>query len=106
MASLFDRLNKEQPSPPPTKKPQPPLAQTLLDWLQHWSKPTISARDIYRGHNRIRDRKKAIIAAEILAVHGWLIPLKTHRYDRHEWRIVRKPIVYPTVAAETVEKDP
>ena len=35
------------PEPEPIKEAQkPPPAQKLLDWLQHWTKPTVSARDI------------------------------------------------------------
>lgn len=91
------------PAQTPTKKAQPPLAQKLLDC----SKPTVSTRDILiYGPSSLRDRRKAIIAAEILAVHGWLIPLKTPRYDMHKWQVVRKPTVFPTVAAETADLSP
>ena len=74
--------------------------QKLHEWLQNdWNKPTISARDIYKfGPNSIRDPKKAIGLAEILAGHGWLIPNKTRRRDMREWKIVRGPGGYPTVA--------
>ena len=60
MVSLFERLDKGRP--PPTRKAQEPSpAQKLLDWLQHWSKPTVSARDIcIYGPNAIRDRQRAI----------------------------------------------
>jgi len=52
-------------------------AQKLLDWLQHWTKPTVSARDIcIYGPNSLRDRRSAIDAAEILVKTGWLIPTK------------------------------
>ena len=103
MASLFERLDKGRPSP--IKKTQKPsAAQKLLDWLQHWTKPTVSARDIrIYGPNAIRDRKRAIDSAAILVKEGWLIPIKTRRYDMCEWQIVRKPIVHSTVAAETTE---
>jgi len=112
MADLFERLNKEQPKFKVSTinselAQKPPLAQTLLDWLQRWNKPTISTRDICQfGPRSIRDRKNAIIAAEILAVHGWLIPLKMRQYNAHKWQIVRRPIVYPAVATETVKIDP
>jgi hypothetical protein len=103
MASLFERLDKGRP-PPAMKVQKPPPAQKLLDWLQHWSKPTVSARDIcIYGPNSIRDRESAIASAEILVKNGWLVPIKTRRYDMHEWQIVRKPIVHPTVAAEVAE---
>src|SRR5262245_50678430 len=96
MASLFERLEKGRP---PTKKAQEPSPdQKLLDWLQHWSKPTVSARDIcIYGPNSIRHRERAIDSAEILVKHGWLIPNKTPRRDMHEWQIVRKSIIHPTV---------
>src|SRR5262245_32131520 len=98
MASLFERLDKGRPSP--IKKTQKPsLAQKLLDWLQHWTKPTVSARDIcIYGPNSLRDRRSAIDAAEILVKTGWLMPNKTRRHDMHEWQIVQKPIIHPTVA--------
>src|SRR5262245_17430737 len=103
MASLFERLDKGRP--PPTKKAQElSPAQKLLDWLQHWAKPTVSARDIcIYGPNAIRDRESAITSAEILVKHGWLVPIKTRRYDMREWQIVRKPIIHPSVAAEAAE---
>jgi hypothetical protein len=67
------------------------LAQKLLDWLQHvWSKPTVSARDIYtHGPNSIRDRERAIDLAEILRKHGWLISIEARRRDMKEWQITR-----------------
>jgi hypothetical protein len=103
VVSLFERLNRGRP--PPTRKAQEPSpAQKLLDWLQHWSKPTVSARDIcIYGPNAIRDRQRAIDSAEILVKNGWLVPIKTRRHDMHEWQIVRKPIIHPTVATEAVE---
>ena len=104
MATLFERLGKGRPPPAEpggvARKLLP--AQKLLDWLQHWTEPTVSARDIcIYGPNSLRDRRSAIDAAEILVKTGWLILNKTRRHDMNEWRIVRKPIVHPTVAAET-----
>lgn len=97
MASLFERLDRRRTAPP-AKIPQPPLAQTLLDWLQRWNKDTISTRDICNyGPRILRDQRKAVLAAEILAVHGWLTPLKTRQRNAHKWEITRKPIVHPTV---------
>jgi hypothetical protein len=103
MVNLFERLDKGRPSPiKKTQKLSP--AQKLLDWLQHWAKPTVSARDIcIYGPNSIRDRESAIDSAEILVKTGWLMPNKTRRHDMHEWQIVRKPIIHPTVATEAVE---
>jgi hypothetical protein len=79
-----------QPIVPPTDYKSPPV-ERLLDWLvNRWGKPTVSARDICRfGPKPLRDRKSAEVMAEILVEHGWLTPLKTHRYDRREWQIVR-----------------
>jgi len=107
VASLFERLDKMRP--PPVKEPSKQArkllpAQKLLDWLQHWTKPTVRARDIcIYGPNSLRDRERAIDSAEILVKNGWLVPIKTRRHDMLEWQIVRKPIVHPTVAAEAAE---
>src|SRR5262249_53745290 len=86
---------------PPTKQPQElSLAQRLLDWLmQCWPKNPVSRRDISNhGPRPIRDKSKAIEAAETLERHGWLVPAPTHRHDRRVWQIVRKNVVRPTVA--------
>jgi|SRR5215471_4500025 len=106
--NLFERLNKGRPPPvedrlkPETSTASSELArdlQKLHEWIQHWSKPTVSARDIYKfGPNSIRDPKKAIGLAEILVGHGWLIPNQTRRRDMKEWQIVRGLGGYPTVA--------
>jgi hypothetical protein len=108
MASLFEQLDKMRlpPVEEASKQARKPLpAQKLLDWLQHWTKSTVRARDIcIYGPNSLRDRERAIDSAEILVKHGWLIPVPTRRHDMHEWQIVRKPIVHPTVAAQTTEK--
>jgi hypothetical protein len=107
MVDLFKRLDAGRPPPAEAaiKQSRNNLepTQKLLDWLQqHWAKPTISARDIYKfGPNSIRDPKKAIGLAEILVGHGWLIPNKTRRHDMREWRIVRGPSGYPIVATVT-----
>ena len=76
-------------------------AQLLLDWLiADQTRTIISARDICRlGPGQIRNRESALNSAKILVEHGWLIPLESHRHDRHRWQIVRKPILCPTVAA-------
>ena len=105
MASLFERLNKERLTaeanavkPELARKPLP--AQSLLDWLlNYWTRPTVSARDIYRlGPNSIRDRQKVSDLTEILVRQGWLAPNQTRRRDMHEWQIIRKPIIHPTVS--------
>jgi hypothetical protein len=96
VASLFERLDRGRP-PPIDKTPVKPhaSAQRLLDWLQHWSKPTIRARDICIYGPRPRNRESAISSAEVLVRHGWLVPTKTRRYDSLEWQIVRRPIIRP-----------
>ena len=69
-----------------------PPAQKLLDWLQHdWTKPTVTARDIYTyGPRSIRDRQSAIDLAEILVKHGWLAPIKARRRNMKEWQIIER----------------
>ena len=104
MVNLFDRLGKGRPPPAEAASIQPRgelEAQKLLNWLQHWAKNTITMRDIcVFGPNSLRDKKSAIRSAEVLVHHGWLIPNRSHRYDQRVWRIARKPILGPTVAAE------
>jgi len=101
MVNLFERLGKR---PPPAEKKtersnELEHAQKLLDFLQRWAKNTVSVRDICVFAPRsLRDRKTAIDAAEILVKHGWLMPLASHRHDRREWQIVRKPLIPATVA--------
>ena len=104
MADIFERLAQERPPQTPQEL-TPPLAQTLINWLQRgWIQPTVSAREIHRlGPNSIRDRKSVSNSTEILVKLGWLVPIKTRRHDMHEWQIVRKPIIHPTVATEAVE---
>jgi hypothetical protein len=96
MASLFERLAKGRP---PTeevlKQPRessPPI-EKLLDWLvNHWAKPTVTAREIYiYGPNSIRDKKTALGLTHILVERGWIAPIKPHgrsRRDKREWKIV------------------
>ena len=110
MANLFERLNKGRPPPAQVEEKDQKRrdeeallvpAQKLLDWLQRWEKDTVNLRDIgQRGPKSIRDRKSAIQAAQILVHHGWLVPKKMRRYNARVWKIARKPIVAPTVAAE------
>jgi hypothetical protein len=105
MANLFERLG--QPSPVKTKIKQPHKddpAQRLLDWLQRWSRPTVRARDICQyGPHANRKLECVVSSAEVLVKNGWLTPIKANRHDTHEWRIVRKPILHPTVLRETAE---
>src|SRR5215470_111532 len=99
MATLFDRLDRGRPPPPTEKTQKPSPAQKMLDWLQRWSKPTISVRDVHiYGPRPLRGRKNVVDAAEVLVKNGWLTPLEPHRYDMHAWRIIRRPpIISPKV---------
>src|SRR5258708_7004341 len=100
MTNLFERLSKERPSLSSNKKAQKPPAQLLLDWLQRWPKPTVSPRDIrVYGPNSLRSRKNASDAAEVLVQNGWLAPVTTRRHSERAWRIIRKLIISPNVAA-------
>src|SRR5262245_46239424 len=96
--TIFDRLAQRRPATEEKVTVDP--AQKLLDWLQqHWTKPTISRRDISNhGPGSLRNKQSAIDAAETLERHGWLVPAPTHRCDRRVWLIVSKNIVRPTVA--------
>ena len=90
MVNLFERLDKGRPPPPP-KQAQPSPAQTLLDWLQHWAKTTVTAREVYTyGPNSIRNKKTTLSLAQILVEQGWLVPIETRQYNTHEWKIVRR----------------
>jgi hypothetical protein len=75
-------------------------AQKLLNWLLHWGKPTVCAREILiYGPRSLRNPVKALSSAETLVKYGWLVPAKKHRRDMHKWEIVRKPVIPPNVAA-------
>jgi hypothetical protein len=101
--NLFDRLNAGRPQPieitPPTNIKLLPIGR-FLNWLLHyWSKPTISAWQIYTfGPVVVRNPKEAMRAAEILVQRGWLTPLRAHRHDRKVWLVNRdnKPTETPT----------
>jgi hypothetical protein len=88
-------LFADNPNPEPKpkfKQRTSPQLEILLDWLlNRWNKPTVSARDIYRsGPSSLQnDRKTTLDLTEILVRQGWLIPLKTWRHDRLEWKIAR-----------------
>ena len=82
------------------EKPRPEIirlsrdTEKLLDWLvNHWAKPTVTAREIYTyGPRSLRDKRTALSLAQILVERGWLTPVDGHdRRDRHEWSIARKP---------------
>ena len=97
MASLFERLDKGRPPPAEeaisrSHKGLPPV-EILLDWLvNYWTKPTITAREIYTwGPNCIRDKKTTLSLAQILVERGWLAPTETHQRNKQRWKIVREP---------------
>jgi hypothetical protein len=106
--NLFERLDLGRPTEAKVKQPDKDPAQRLLDWLiNHWSKPSITAREIQQfGPRVIRDQKSVSDATKILVKQGWLTPVETHRRDAREWLITRKPIVFPTIATETIEINP
>jgi hypothetical protein len=89
VATLFERLAQGRPPQEPTPPATPLAAGRLLDWLQnHWTQPTISTRNICQyGPRPIRDRESATKTAEALVRHGWLVPMKTGRYDSKRWQI-------------------
>ena len=111
MVTIFEKLDRgRQPAAEEKIQPlrkEPTSAQKLLNWLQRWEKNTVALRDIcIYGPKSIRDKKSAVIAAEVLVEFGWLTPQKTRAYNHRVWQIVRKPIVGPSVAAETTNLDP
>jgi hypothetical protein len=79
-----ERLEKQHPESPQIEK--------LLDWLvNYWTKPTVTARDIYtHGPHCLRDRKTALSLAEILVEQGWLVTLKTRQRNMREWQITKE----------------
>ena len=88
--TIFEKIERA----PPTKQ-ENSSAQKLLDWLQHWDEPTVRARDLQIYGPRPRDRESVIRSAEMLVKYGWLVPMKTHRYDALKWQVIRRPIVRP-----------
>ena len=89
MANLFDRLSEGRPPQEPTPPPVPLAAGRLLNWLQNnWTRPVIRARSIYQyGPGPTRDKESTLKLTAILERHGWLVPMKTDRYDSKMWRI-------------------
>jgi hypothetical protein len=74
-------------------------AQMLLTWLQRWKKDVISERDIrIYGPRPLRSKESASAAAEVLVRNGWLSRRKMPRHDSRGWKVIRKPILDPTVA--------
>jgi hypothetical protein len=93
--------------PPPKAKPQQqtsPLLEDLLDWLlNQWTGPNVTARDVYRhGPSPLRNDKETTLGlTEILVRQGWLIPLKTWRKDKREWKIARGQMTVCTTSTVT-----
>ena len=96
---IFKRLSAGRPPAEKANSDAQKLqhAQKVLNWLQRWDKPTVSSKDMRVYGPRPRDREAAARAAEILVERGWLTPIQTRQYNAHAWRIIRKPIVHPTV---------
>jgi len=99
MASLFDRLNRGRPAPPPEEKTKVDPAQKLLDFLLRWPHPTICAREILMyGPSSTRKQKNADDATRTLQKYGWIIPLETNQHNWRRWQIIRQPTVHPKIA--------
>ena len=96
--NVFDRLARGRPTETAIEQPHSD-AQKMLDWLQRWPKPTVSACEIYQYAPRsVRpDKEKAIKTAETLVRYGWLTALKPRHRNYRIWEITRKPIIHPTV---------
>jgi hypothetical protein len=73
----------------PTPEATSPEVRRLLDWLQTRGKSTICYRDIYR--HLAGEKESALKLAETLEKRGWLIPLRSHRYDRKCWQVTIGP---------------
>jgi hypothetical protein len=111
--SVFSVYVEETPAPiePPPRADEPEIvrrgpqpiippagfnsspSEKLLDWIiNRWPENTVTRRNICQfGPGSIRNRKSATDQAEILARHGWLIPLAVGRHDAKKWQIVRRP---------------
>ena len=101
MVNLFERLSAGRPSPPTERTQSPSQAQRLLNWLLRWDQPTVRVRDIrIYGPYALRNQKNVVASAEILVKSGWLTPVQTRQHNGHKWRIVRRPIADPIIAAE------
>ena len=87
---IFKRLSAGRPpAEEPTPQQVPLAAGRLLDWLQHkWSQPTIRAKTLYQyGPGPTRDKESTLKLTAILERQGYLVPMKTRRYDTKMWRI-------------------
>src|SRR5262245_17792351 len=98
-ATIFERLDRKQlqPTEAATQKPSP--EQQLLDFVLRWPQDTVRLNQLLvYGPRSIRKRRSAIDAAKVLVQTKWLVPLQTRRPDMVEWRIMRRPVIYPTIA--------
>jgi hypothetical protein len=77
--------------PPPHRQFAP--TEILVAWLiNHWTRPTITLRDIYSyGPNCARDPTNRINLIGALTEYGWLTPVRAWRRDQKKWRVVRGP---------------
>jgi len=97
--TIFERLDRGRPPPPTQKAQKPQPEQQLLDFVLRWPQDTVRLNQLLvYGPRSIRKRKSAIEAAKVLVQTKWLAPLQTRRPDMVEWRIIRRPIIYPTIA--------
>jgi hypothetical protein len=79
--SVFARWLDPEKEPPAVDP-----AIKLLEWLTFkWSRPTITATDLYQyGPNALRDRKSVMNLTGVLVSQGRLIPIKKRRHDSRE----------------------
>src|SRR5262245_34025187 len=104
--SRFIDAPKERPAEPekilrgpllkpivPVSEPRSTPTEKMLDWLvNRWPGTTVSTRNIMQfGPGGLRDRKKAIATAKILAENGWLRPIPTRQHRGRAWQIERGP---------------
>ena len=98
--NLFERPARARPAEAAVKQPHKDPAQLLLNWLQRWTKPTITPREIrIFGPKYFRSQERVLDAAEALVRYGWLTTLKPRGKNMHEWQVVRRPIMHPLVGS-------
>jgi hypothetical protein len=100
-ADLFSRLAGGRPPTEISAKQSQKIrhAQKVLDFILRWNRPTVRSRDLRIYGPRPRDRNSAHDSTTILIQCGWLSSVPSRRYDSREFRIMRKPVVCPTVAS-------
>jgi hypothetical protein len=100
MVDLFDRLDRNRPTPVEKKtKHKDDPAQRMLNWLQRWNKDFITVRDVHiYGPRPLKGQKNIVAAAKVLIKNGWIAPIRMRRYDANKWQIIRRPpIIAPKV---------